>query len=171
PHDLPVVQPYVPHMPFPGHLKKQKDNPYKTYETVCMIGILEKIHKKKAHEDERDMDDSWDITIKDIERLRQILTPTIHTLPNLELVVQSYMPRGPVRNEAKVIKEEELEYNIPLQNGVMKPLTPQTVHITPLDDDYVTPTTNPILDKHLNEFGKDFFDMTRVDEMVTLWKI
>ncbi|GKF56042.1 hypothetical protein Tco_0166382, partial [Tanacetum coccineum] len=28
------------------------------------------------------------------------------------------MPRGPVRDEVKVVKEEELEYDIPLQNGV-----------------------------------------------------
>ncbi|GKG41756.1 hypothetical protein Tco_0473507, partial [Tanacetum coccineum] len=85
PHDFPVVQPYVPPTPSPGHLKKQKDNPYKTPETV---GIPEKIHTKKAQEDEGDMDDGWDITIKDIERLSQILLPTIYTLPNLKPVVQ-----------------------------------------------------------------------------------
>nr|GEU99315.1 hypothetical protein [Tanacetum cinerariifolium] len=83
PRDLLVVQPYVPPTPFQGHLKKQKDNPYKTHET---IGIPKKIHIKKAQEDEGDMDDGWDITIKNIERLRQILIPTIHTLPNLEPV-------------------------------------------------------------------------------------
>ncbi|GJW04896.1 hypothetical protein Tco_1563752 [Tanacetum coccineum] len=92
PRDLHVVPPYVPPTPFLGHLKKQKDNPYKTRETV------------------------------------------------------------------------ELEYDIPLQDGVMQPLTPQIVHITPPDDDYVASATNPILDKHLNEFRKEFFDMTRVDE-------
>ncbi|GJR19323.1 hypothetical protein Tco_0967850 [Tanacetum coccineum] len=97
-----------------------------------------KIHKKRAQEDEGDMDDGWDIMIKDVERLRQILTPTIHTLLNLEPIVQLYMPRGPVRDE--------------------------TVHITPPDDDYVAPPTNPIWDKHLNKFGKEYFDMTRVDE-------
>ncbi|GKE08811.1 hypothetical protein Tco_1412362 [Tanacetum coccineum] len=105
------------------------------------------------------MDDGWDITIKEVERLRQILTPTIHTLPNLEPVVQPYMPRGPVRDEVKVVREEELEYDIPLQNGMMQPLTPQTVYITPPDDNYVALTTNPILYKHLNEL-----DMARVDE-------
>nr|GEU81562.1 hypothetical protein [Tanacetum cinerariifolium] len=77
PRDLPVVQPYVPPTPFPGHLKKQKDNPYKTRETICMIGFPDKIHKEKAQEDEENMDDGWDITIKDVKRLRQILTPTI----------------------------------------------------------------------------------------------
>ncbi|GJS34317.1 reverse transcriptase domain-containing protein [Tanacetum coccineum] len=97
---------------------------------------------KNLQEDEWDINDGWDITIKDVERLRQILTPTIHTLPNLELVVQPYMLRGLVRDEVKVVREEELEYDIPLQNGVMQPLTPQTVHIIPPDDDYVAPTTN-----------------------------
>ncbi|GJT25190.1 hypothetical protein Tco_0895127 [Tanacetum coccineum] len=131
-----------------GHLKKQKDNPYKTRETV---GIPEKIHKKKAQEDEGNMDDGWYITIKDVERLRQIRIPTIQTLPNLELVVQPYMPRGPVCDEVKVVREEELEYDIPLQNGVMQPLTPQTVYITLPDDDYVAPPTSPILERILLE--------------------
>nr|GEY58171.1 hypothetical protein [Tanacetum cinerariifolium] len=70
-----------------GHLKKLKDNPYKTRKTVCKLGSPEKIHKKKANKDNRDMHDGWDIMFKDVERLRQILTPTIHTLPNLEPVV------------------------------------------------------------------------------------
>nr|GEV10298.1 hypothetical protein [Tanacetum cinerariifolium] len=77
----------------------QKDNPYKTRKIVYMIGILEKVHKKKAQEDKGDMDDGWDITIEDVERLRKILTPTIHTLPNLEPVGQPYMPRGPIYDE------------------------------------------------------------------------
>ncbi|GJY07714.1 hypothetical protein Tco_0374768 [Tanacetum coccineum] len=71
--------------------------------------------------------------------------------------MQPYMPRGPIRDEVKVVKEEELEYDIPLQDGVMQTLTPQTVHITPPDDDYVAPAANPIFDKHLNEFEKKFF--------------
>ncbi|GKD83359.1 hypothetical protein Tco_1350198 [Tanacetum coccineum] len=108
------------------------------------------------------MGDGWDIMIEDVESLRQLLTPTIHTLPNLEPMVQPYMPLGPVHDEAKVVREEELD--IPLQDGVLQPLTPQTVHITLPDDDYVAPATNPILDKYLNEFGKEFFDMTGVDE-------
>nr|GEW70089.1 hypothetical protein [Tanacetum cinerariifolium] len=74
------------------------------------------------------------------------------------------MPLGPVCNEAKVEREEEQDYDIPLQDGVMQPLTPLIVHITPSDDDYVAPATNLILDKHLNEFRKDFFDMIGVDE-------
>ncbi|GKA69220.1 hypothetical protein Tco_0775284, partial [Tanacetum coccineum] len=156
PRDLPVVHPYVPPAPFTGHLKEQQGNFYKTRKTVCMIGIPQKIHIKKAQEDKVDMDDGWDIKVKDVERLRQILTPIIHTLPNLEPVVQPYMPLRPVHDEEKVIREEDQDYDIPLQDGVRQPLTPQTVHITLPDEDYVAPATNPILDKNLNEFGKEF---------------
>ncbi|GJW62379.1 hypothetical protein Tco_0111714 [Tanacetum coccineum] len=40
-------------------------------------------------------------------------------------------------------------------------MQPLTVHITPLDDDYVAPATNPILDKQLNKFGEEFSNITR----------
>nr|GEU56118.1 hypothetical protein [Tanacetum cinerariifolium] len=143
------------------HPKKQKDNPYKTRETV---GILEKILTKKAQEDEGDMDECWDIRIKDIKSLRKILIPTIYTLPNLKPVVKPYMPQGPVRDEVKVVREKELKYDIPLQNGKMKYLTPHTVHIIPLDDDYVALATSPILEKHLNEFREEISYITRVAE-------
>ncbi|GKE35587.1 hypothetical protein Tco_1454909, partial [Tanacetum coccineum] len=62
-------------------------NPYKTREIICAIGIPEEIHK-----DEGDMNDGYDITVDDVERLRKILTPSIHTLLNLEPIVQPYMP-------------------------------------------------------------------------------
>ncbi|GJX91239.1 hypothetical protein Tco_0344565 [Tanacetum coccineum] len=164
PHDFPIVYPYVPPTPFPRHLQEQKGNPFKTRETVSMI------HKKKAQEKEGDMDDGWDITVKDVEGIRQILTPTIHTFPNLEIVVQPYRPLGPVRDEAKVLKEEEHDYDIPLLDGVMQPLTPKIIRITPPDDDYVASVTNLILDKHLNEYGKELFDMTGVNENGSLNK-
>nr|GEV69816.1 hypothetical protein [Tanacetum cinerariifolium] len=91
--------------------------------------------------------------------------PTYHThLPNLEPVVQPYMPREPVRDEVKVVRETELEYDIPLQNGAMQSLTPQIVYITSLDDDYVALATSPILEKHLNKFGEKISDITRVAE-------
>ncbi|GJT33203.1 reverse transcriptase domain-containing protein [Tanacetum coccineum] len=146
PHDLPVVQTYVPPPKFLG-------SPSRTHETVCMMGILEEIHKMKAQEDEGNTDDGWDITVKNVERFRQILTPTIHTVPNLEPMVQSYVKRGPV-------------YDIPLQDHVMQPLTPQTVHVTSPDDNYVAPATNPILNKHLNEFEEEFANKTRVSEKI-----
>nr|GEX35843.1 hypothetical protein [Tanacetum cinerariifolium] len=142
PHDLPVFQTYAPPMPFLGHLKVQIGSPYRTQETVCAIGILEEIHENKAQGDKRDMKDGWDITIKDVERLRQFLTPTIHTLPNLKPVIQPYIPVVPVQDEKKVIKEEEHDYD-----DVMQPLTPYTFHTTSPNDGYVAPATNPILDK------------------------
>ncbi|GJS93204.1 actin-related protein 5 isoform X1 [Tanacetum coccineum] len=67
----------------------------------------------KAREDEGDMDVSWDITIKDIERLSQFLTPTIHALPNLEPV----MPLGPFHDTEEIIREREQDYDIPLNDG------------------------------------------------------
>ncbi|GJW77388.1 hypothetical protein Tco_0139070 [Tanacetum coccineum] len=72
------------------------------------------------------------------------------------------MSLGPVHDKEKIIREEKQDYDIPLHDGVMQPLAPQTVHITPPDDDYVVPATNPILDKQLNEFRKEFSDITRV---------
>nr|GEU67584.1 hypothetical protein [Tanacetum cinerariifolium] len=117
----------------------------------------------KAHEDKGDMDAGWDITIEDV-RLRQILIPTIHTLPNLEPLVQPYMPLGPVNDTDKIVRDEEQDYDIPLHDGVMQPLTPQTVHITLPDEDYVAPATSPILNKQLTEIKEECSDMTRVVE-------
>ncbi|GJY84695.1 hypothetical protein Tco_0498721 [Tanacetum coccineum] len=62
--------------------------------------------------------------VKDVEKLRQMITPTIHTLPNLKPVVQSYTPLSPFRDTAIVAREEEQDNDIPLQDGVMQPLTP-----------------------------------------------
>ncbi|GKB66860.1 hypothetical protein Tco_0928272 [Tanacetum coccineum] len=58
------------------------------------------------------------------------------------------------------------DYDIPIQDHIMQPLTPQTVHITPLDDNYVALATNPILNKHLNDFGEEFVDNTRVSKKI-----
>ncbi|GJV14193.1 hypothetical protein Tco_1359516, partial [Tanacetum coccineum] len=101
PRDLPVVQTYVPPTKFLG-------SPSRTHETVCMMGIPEEIHKMKAHEDEGNTNDGWDITVKNIYRFRQILTPTIHTLPNLEPMVQSHVTRGPVHDKEKVVREKNM---------------------------------------------------------------
>nr|GEY74910.1 reverse transcriptase domain-containing protein [Tanacetum cinerariifolium] len=99
------------------------------------------IHEIKAQEDKRDMKDGWDSMTMDVERLRQIPTPTIHNL-------------------------EPVDYDIPLHDGVTQPLTPLTVHITPLDDDYVASATNPILNKHLNEFEEEFSDNIMVSNEI-----
>nr|GFA73850.1 hypothetical protein [Tanacetum cinerariifolium] len=120
----------------------------------------------KAGEDERDMSDGCDIMVKDVERLKKILTPSIHTLPNLEPVVQPYMPLGLVYNKEKLVREEEEDYDILLQDHEMQPLTPQTVHITPPDDNYVEPATNSTLNIHLNEFGEDFAYNNGVSEKI-----
>ncbi|GJZ66124.1 hypothetical protein Tco_0622820 [Tanacetum coccineum] len=155
PHDLSPT-------PFLGHLKEQMGRPYRTRETVRMIENLEEIHNAKAWEEEGDIDVDWDISSKDVERLRQFLTPTIYTLPNLEPVVQPYIPLGPVHDKDKIVRENEQNYDIPLNDSVMKPLTPQTVHITPPDDDYVAPTTNPMCNKQLNKFKEEFSHITEV---------
>ncbi|GJS63316.1 reverse transcriptase domain-containing protein [Tanacetum coccineum] len=118
PHNLPVVQTYVPPVQFLG-------SPYRTRKTICAIGI-----PKEIKEDEGDVNDSCDITVEDVERLRKILTPSIHALRNLKPIVQPYMPLGLVWNKEKVVREEERDYDIPLQDLVMQPLTHQTVHIT-----------------------------------------
>ncbi|GJT87599.1 hypothetical protein Tco_1069316 [Tanacetum coccineum] len=126
-----------------------------------MNGNPEEIHNVKAQDDEGDMDVSWDITNKDVERLRQFLTPTIHTLPNLEPVVQPYIPLGPVHDMDKVIKEKEHDYDILLNNNVRQPLTPQTVYITPSGDGYVAPATNPMSNKQLNKSEEEFSNITK----------
>ncbi|GJW01785.1 hypothetical protein Tco_1557036 [Tanacetum coccineum] len=71
------------------------------------------------------------------------------------------MPLSPFHDKESVRRGEE--HDIPLQDGVMQPLTPQTTHIIPPDD--VAPTTSPILDKHSNEFGEVFSDITRIAKM------
>ncbi|GKD60187.1 hypothetical protein Tco_1297696 [Tanacetum coccineum] len=158
----------VPHnlspTPFLGHLKEQMGSPYRTREIVHIIGNPEEMHNAKTQGEERDMDVGWDITSKDVERLRQFLTPTIHTLPNLEPVVQPYIPLGPIHYKDKIIREKEQDYDIPLYDSVMQPLTPQTVHITPPDDDYVAPATNPMSNKQLNKFEEEFSHITEVSE-------
>ncbi|GJS02080.1 hypothetical protein Tco_0318588 [Tanacetum coccineum] len=120
----------LPPMPFLGHLKEQMGGLYETRETIHMIGNPEEIHNTKAQEDEGDMDVGWDITSKDVERLR----------------------------------DEEHDYDIPQNDILMQPLTPQTVYITPPDDDYVAPAANPMSNKQLNKFEEEFYNITKVSE-------
>ncbi|GJW64882.1 hypothetical protein Tco_0116766 [Tanacetum coccineum] len=147
--------------------KTVKQSKYIGYLEETIIKYYDESIKNQAANDEwiRKFIENTNLNLRALDTttrnlLRKILTPTIHTLPDLEPVVQPYMPLGPVRDEVKVVREEELECDIPLQDCVMQALTPHIVYITPPDDDYVAPPTNPILDKHLNEFGKKFFDMT-----------
>ncbi|GJV89993.1 hypothetical protein Tco_1533931 [Tanacetum coccineum] len=155
PRDLPLT-------PFLGHLKEQMGSPYRTRETVRMIRNPKEIHNVKAQEDEGNMDVVWDITSKDAEMLRQFLTPTIHTLPNLEPVVQPYILLGPVHNKDKIVREKEQDYDIPLNDSVMQHFTPQAIHITPSDDNYVAPATNPMSNKQLNKFVEEFSNIAKV---------
>nr|GEW86260.1 hypothetical protein [Tanacetum cinerariifolium] len=80
------------------------------------------------------------------------------------MMVRTLRPLGLVCDKAKVIREEEHDYDIPLHDGVMQPLTPKTIHITQPDDDYVESATNLILDKHLNKCRKELFDMTEFNK-------
>ncbi|GJW21413.1 hypothetical protein Tco_0032035 [Tanacetum coccineum] len=120
----------LPPMPFLGHLKKRMGNPYRTREAVRMNENPEENHNAKAQDDEGDMDVGWDITSKDVERLRQSLTPTTHTLPNLELVGKPYIPLGPVHDRDKIVREEKQDYDIPLNDGVMQPFPSDSSHHT-----------------------------------------
>ncbi|GJR93620.1 hypothetical protein Tco_0265794 [Tanacetum coccineum] len=95
----------LPPMPFLGHLKEQMGRPYRTRETIRMIGNPEEIHNEEAQEDEGDMDVGWDITRKDVKRLRKFLTPTIHTLPNLEPIVPPCIPLDQSMIRIKLIQE------------------------------------------------------------------
>ncbi|GJR39578.1 hypothetical protein Tco_1215262 [Tanacetum coccineum] len=154
----------LPPTPSLGHLKEQIGIPYRTRETVRMNGNPEEIHNAKARDDEGDIDVGWDITNRDVERLRQFLTPTIHTLPNLEQVVQPYIPIGPIYDKDKIIREEAQDYDIPLNDSVMQLLIPQSVYITPPDDDYVAPATNPMSNKQLDKFEEKFSNITNIAE-------
>ncbi|GJT75825.1 hypothetical protein Tco_1042550 [Tanacetum coccineum] len=144
------------------HLKEQMGSPYRTHETIRMIENPKEIHGAKVREEEGDMDVGWDIKSKVVESLSQFLTPTIHTLPNLEPVVQPYIPLGPVHDKDKIVREMEQNYDIPLNDSLMKLLTPQAVHITPPDDDYVASATNPMSNKQLNKFEEEFSHITEV---------
>ncbi|GKA81606.1 hypothetical protein Tco_0788298 [Tanacetum coccineum] len=41
-----------------------------------------------------------------------------------EQIVQPYMPLGPVHDKEKNVREKEQDYDIPLHDGMMQPLTP-----------------------------------------------
>ncbi|GJZ12783.1 hypothetical protein Tco_0548013, partial [Tanacetum coccineum] len=69
PHDLPVDYPYAQPTPILECLKGQKGNHYKTRETVCMIGISEETHEEKTQ-----INNGFNITVEDVERLRVLCT-------------------------------------------------------------------------------------------------
>ncbi|GJV43808.1 hypothetical protein Tco_1428344 [Tanacetum coccineum] len=53
---------------------------------------------------EGNMEEIWDITIEDIERLKRLLTPTIEALPKPKPMVQPYVPLILFPNEVKFIR-------------------------------------------------------------------
>ncbi|GKC28582.1 hypothetical protein Tco_1035876, partial [Tanacetum coccineum] len=59
---------------------------------------------------------------------------------------------------------DEQDHDTPLHDGVKHPFPHQTAHITPPDDDYVAPATNPIFDKQLNKFEEEFSNIAKVAE-------
>ncbi|GKG00993.1 hypothetical protein Tco_0305698, partial [Tanacetum coccineum] len=46
----------LPPTPFLGHLNEQMGSPYRTRETVYMIGNPKEIHNEKSQEDKGDME-------------------------------------------------------------------------------------------------------------------
>ncbi|GJW98662.1 hypothetical protein Tco_0180470 [Tanacetum coccineum] len=128
---------------------------------ILRIKNPEEIHNEEAQEDEGDMDIRWDITSKDIERLRQFLTPTIHTLPNLKPVVPPCIPLGLVQDKDKIIREKEQDYDIPLNDSIMQTLTPQTIHITQPDDDYVALASKSYVKQAIKQIEEEFSILQR----------
>ncbi|GJY17721.1 hypothetical protein Tco_0389212 [Tanacetum coccineum] len=66
PHDLPPTR-------FLGHLKEQIGSPYRTRETIHMIGNPEEIHNEKAQEDKGDItskDGIDDLAVEDRDNLK-----------------------------------------------------------------------------------------------------
>ncbi|GJY98719.1 hypothetical protein Tco_0516149 [Tanacetum coccineum] len=54
--------------------------------------------------------------------------------------------------------------NVPDVIDNIQALIPETMHTTPLDEDYVAPATKSILDDLLKEFGDEILNVTMVDE-------
>nr|GEV47374.1 hypothetical protein [Tanacetum cinerariifolium] len=109
--------------------------------------------------DEGDIYDIWDITIEDVERLRHLFTPSVHTLLEPDPMVQSCVPPLPFPDEVKVVRDEEpnndvdsIYIHVPdVMDDVIQPSIPQTINTTPHDKDYVAHATKSILDELLEE--------------------
>ncbi|GKD28395.1 hypothetical protein Tco_1239173, partial [Tanacetum coccineum] len=106
---------------------------------------------------EEDVDDinGWENEeAKEVERLRQLLIPTVLTLPEPDLVVQPYMPLIPFPDEVKVVRQEEPDDDIDsipkqvpnVNDDLIQPLIPQPIYTTPPDNAYVVLDTSLILD-------------------------
>ncbi|GJR82193.1 retrovirus-related pol polyprotein from transposon TNT 1-94 [Tanacetum coccineum] len=85
------------------------------YNNWVRMGVknLKKQEEAKVEEcDEGDIYDIWDVTVKDVERLRKLLTPSVHTLPEPDHVVKPYVPLIPFPDEVKVVREEEPDSDV-----------------------------------------------------------
>ncbi|GKE75842.1 hypothetical protein Tco_1537883, partial [Tanacetum coccineum] len=93
--------------------------------------------------------------------------PVPRDLPVVQTYVQPTQFLGnPYRTRETIcaigIPEEFQEGEGDMNDGLIL----RSIHITPPDDDYVAPATNPILNKHLNEFREEFDDNTRVSKKI-----
>nr|GEU88186.1 phospholipase-like protein [Tanacetum cinerariifolium] len=100
------IRQYCP--PFKTAIKLEKIRNFKQEMDETLYHAWERI-PKKTHKELTQMDNDCDIMVKDVERLSKMLTPTIHTLPNLEPVVQPYTPLRPVHDEDLNNKETKFE--------------------------------------------------------------
>ncbi|GKF51986.1 hypothetical protein Tco_0148453, partial [Tanacetum coccineum] len=56
-------------------------------------------------------------------------------------------------------------FNVPDEiDEIVQPLIPKPIHTTPPNDDYVAPITKSMLDKLLEEFEDEIFNVTMVDD-------
>ncbi|GKA70033.1 calmodulin-interacting protein 111 isoform X1 [Tanacetum coccineum] len=138
-------------------------------DNVDIKKLDENIHVFQVADDEwiRKFIENTDSNIRALKTTTKNLQNDMKELVPRDLpVYYPYVQPTPVPERLKRQKASVArggEHDIPLQDGIMQPLTPQTTHIIPPDD--VAPATSPILDKHSNKFREEFFDITRVAEM------
>ncbi|GJS48109.1 putative cytosolic NADP isocitrate dehydrogenase [Tanacetum coccineum] len=153
--------------------KSVLDSEESDFATMVMPPITFPLHDFRGV---TNMEEIWNIMIKDVERLKRLLTPIVQALPKPKPVVQPYVPPIPFPNELKVVRQEEASKkvtddiaSVPMHvsevtNEVMQHLTSQTIYITPPGDAYVALATNPILVELLNEFYDDLLSASLTDE-------
>ncbi|GJX55845.1 hypothetical protein Tco_0285742 [Tanacetum coccineum] len=56
-------------------------------------------------------------------------------------------------------------FNVPDEiDKIVQPVTPEPIHTTPPNDDYVAPATKSILDEHFEEFGDEILNVAMIDK-------
>ncbi|GKA90905.1 hypothetical protein Tco_0812775, partial [Tanacetum coccineum] len=84
--------------------------------------------------------DIWDVTVGDVEWLRQLLTPSVHALPEPKPIVQPCVPLLPSPDEVMVVRDKEpnndvnrISIQVPdVIDDEIQPSIPQPIHTTPL---------------------------------------